>query len=246
MLDVGGVGLITALFAGAVSFLSPCVLPLVPGYLSTVTGVAAGDLEQADWRKVLPPALLFVASFSVVFIIIGLSATGLSQTLRTNQTTLDKISGIVMMVMGLFFVATLFVTRLNFEFHFDRLMQRVGAGGPIVAGIAFSFAWSPCISPTLTAILGLAASDDSVWSGGILLAVYSLGLAIPFLLSALAFSRMTTAFDIVKRHYGVIMAFGGLVLIAMGYLVYTSELTRVNAELLDFLDGLGISFFSEA
>lgn len=245
MPEVGGVGLLTALLAGMVSFLSPCVLPLVPGYLSAVTGVAPSQLENADWRRVIGPSLLFIASFSTIFILLGLTATGISQKLRANTETLDKIAGVLIIVMGVLFVASLFVTRLNREWRIDALMERAGSGGPFVAGAAFAIAWTPCIGPTLTAILGLASASGSVVEGGILLAVYSLGLAIPFLLTSIAFGRMTTAFDWVKRNYAVIMAGGGLVLIAMGVLVFTGELTRLNNEAQSWLNDLGINFFNE-
>jgi cytochrome c-type biogenesis protein len=245
MLEIGGVGLLAALFAGAVSFLSPCVLPLVPGYLSAVTGVAAGEIEEAGWRRVLPPALLFSASFSAIFIALGLSATGLSQVLRANLDTLNKVAGVLIIAMGVFFVASLFLVRLNQEWHVDALLERAGHGGPVVAGAAFAVAWTPCVGPTLTAILGLASTTGSVWQGGVMLAVYSAGLAIPFLLTAVAFTRMTGAFAVVKRHYAGIMAFGGVVLIVMGALVFTGELFRLNVEAQRLLDDLGINFFNE-
>jgi cytochrome c-type biogenesis protein len=244
MVEIGGVGLFTALVAGALSFLSPCVLPLVPGYLSAVTGVAAADLEEADWRKVIPPALIFVASFSTIFIILGLSATGISQALRENLGTLNKIAGILIIAMGIFFVASLFITRLNAEWRVDALMERAGSGGPLIAGAAFAIAWTPCVGPTLTAILSLAGTTGSVLEGGITLAVYSLGLAIPFLLTAVAFTRMSTAFDFVKRHYAVLMAIGGVFLIVMGVLVYTNEITRFNIWAQDLVDGLGLDFLN--
>lgn len=245
MPEIGGVGLLTALFAGAVSFLSPCVLPLVPGYLSAVTGLGTGDLERAGWRTVVPPALLFIASFSVIFILLGVSAVGIGQALRQNQDTLNKVAGVLIVVMGLLFVAALFVDRLNREWHVERLIERAGSGGPLIAGAAFAVAWTPCIGPTLAAILTLAGSTGSALQGGVMLAVYSAGLAIPFLLTAIAFNRMTTAFDFVKRHYAAIMATGGVILIAMGVLVFTGELTRLNIEAQQALDGLGINFFNE-
>jgi len=245
MIEIGGVGLFAALFAGMVSFLSPCVLPLVPGYLSAVTGVSATEIEDASWRTVIPPSLIFIASFSTIFILLGLSATGVSKALRTNIDTLNKIAGVLIIAMGIFFIATLFISKLNQEWRVDQLMERAGRGGPVVAGAAFAIAWTPCVGPTLTAILGLASTTGSVWQGGVMLAVYSLGLAIPFLLTAIAFTRMTTAFAVVKRHYREIMAFGGLVLVAMGVLVYTGELFRLNIEAQNFLDDLGINFFNE-
>ena len=182
------------------------MLPLVPGYLSAVTGVSASELEDANWRRVLGPSLLFVASFSAIFILLGLTATGLGSFLQDHKELLTKISGALIIAMGVLFVASLFVTRLNHEWHVDALLERAGKGGPIVAGAAFAIAWTPCIGPTLGAILSAASLSDSAARGALLLAVYSAGLAIPFLLTALAFSRMTTAFAVVKRHYQLIVA----------------------------------------
>lgn len=243
MFEVGGVGILTAFVAGTVSFLSPCVLPLVPGYLSTVTGVSVGDLEGASWRRVLGPSLLFVASFSTIFILIGLTAYSVSRTLRGDA--LEKISGLLIMLMGALFVSMLFVDRLNREWRVDALLARAGKGGPIVAGGAFAIAWTPCVGPTLTAILGLSANSGSALEGALLLAVYSAGLAVPFLAAAVAFTKMTTAFDAVKRHYRGIIAAGGLVLIVMGWLVFTGELFRLNVEAQQALDDLGLNFWSE-
>ncbi len=245
MPEIGGVGLLTALLAGIVSFLSPCVLPLVPGYLSAVTGIAAGDLERASWRTVIPPALTFIASFSTIFILLGLTAFGLTQSLRQNQETLDHVAGVLIIVMGALFVAALFVNRLNREWHVETLIARAGSGGPLIAGAAFAVAWTPCIGPTLAAILTLAGTSGSALQGGVMLAVYSAGLGIPFLLTAVAFTRMTTAFDLVKRHYAGIMAAGGVVLIAMGVLVFTGELTQLNNDAQQALDGLGINIFNQ-
>ena len=240
-----GVGIFAALAAGTVSFLSPCVLPLVPGYLSAVSGVKPEEIDAAPLRRVLVPALLFVASFSAIFILLGLGATKLGSTLNDNRQTLERVSAVVIILLGLFFLATPFVARLGREWRIDALMSRAGKGGPIVAGAAFAIAWTPCIGPTLAAILALAGSTGSVLQGGLMLAVYSLGLAIPFLLTAIAFARMTTAFGFIKRHYAAIMAVGGVILIAMGVLVYTGELTRLNLEAQQALDDLGINFFNE-
>jgi cytochrome c-type biogenesis protein len=239
-----GVGIFAALAAGIVSFLSPCVLPLVPGYLSAVTGVSANELDDAGWRRVLAPSLIFVASFSAIFILLGLTATGLGSFLDDNKPLLTKISGILIIAMGVLFVASLFITRLNREWHVDALLQRAGKGGPVIAGAAFAIAWSPCIGPTLGAILSAAALTDSAGRGAFLLAVYSAGLAIPFLLTALAFSQMTTAFAVVKRHYQAIVAVGGVILIAMGVLILNGELTRLNIEVQSWLESSGIDFFN--
>lgn len=244
MPEIGGIGLVAAFFAGMVSFLSPCVLPLVPGYLAAITGVTPSELERVGWRSVIPPALIFIASFSAIFILLGLGAVGLVQTLHDNQTLLNHIAGALIIAMGLLFIAAMFVNRLNREWRVDALIERAGEGGPMIAGAAFALAWTPCIGPTLGAILTLAGTTGSVFEGGVMLAVYSAGLGIPFLLTAVAFGRATTAFSFIKRHYAAIMAGGGLILVFMGVLVFTGELTRLNNELLQMLDGAGIDFFS--
>ncbi len=240
-----GVGIFAALIAGVVSFLSPCVLPLVPGYLSAVSGVSASELESAGWRRVLGPSLLFVASFSAIFILLGLTATGLGSLLQDHKELLEKIAAALIVLMGLLFVGSLFITRLNREWHVNALLDRAGKGGPIVAGAAFAIAWTPCIGPTLGAILGAASLSGSAGHGAFLLAVYSAGLAIPFILTAVAFSQMTTAFAVVKRHYQAIVAVGGLILIAMGVLIWTGELSQLNTEAINWMESLGLDFFNE-
>ena len=203
-----GVGVFAALAAGVVSFLSPCVLPLVPGYLSAVSGVKPTELDDAPLRRVLLPALLFVASFSAIFIVLGLGATKLGSSLNDHRDTLERVSAIVIILLGLFFLATPFVARLGREWRVDALMARAGRGGPLVAGAAFAIAWTPCVGPTLGAILTAASLSESTARGAYLLAWYSAGLAIPFLLTAIAFNRMTTVFAVVKRHYAAIVADG--------------------------------------
>jgi cytochrome c-type biogenesis protein len=239
-----GVGIFAALAAGVVSFLSPCVLPLVPGYLSAVSGVSAAELDDAGWRRVLIPSLLFVLSFSAIFVLLGLTATGLGSTLKDHRDLLTKISAGLIIAMGILFVASLFVTRLNREWHVDSLLERAGKGGPIVAGAAFAIAWTPCIGPTLAAILAAASLSGSAGRGAFLLGVYSVGLAIPFLLTAVAFSQMTTAFAVVKRHYQLIVAVGGVILIAMGFLIFSGEMSRLNIEAQNWLESSGIDFWN--
>jgi len=236
-----GVGFFAAFGAGMVSFLSPCVLPLVPGYLSAVTGVSVSELERANWRRVLVPSLLFVASFSAIFILLGLAATGLGSLLRDNLELLQDISGVLIVAMGTLLIASVVVPRLNREWHPEGLLERAGNGGPLVIGAAFGIAWTPCIGPTLAAILSAAALSGSTGRGGALLAVYSAGLAIPFLLTALAFTRATTAFDVVKRHYRAIMLGGGAILVAMGVLILTGEYFRLNIEAQKLMSDLGIN-----
>jgi cytochrome c-type biogenesis protein len=238
---VSGADVPVAFIAGLVSFVSPCVLPLVPGYLSVVTGVSVDEMEASNWRRVLGPSLLFIASFSAVFILLGLTATALGERLRDNQELLTDIGAVLLIVMGVLFIGATFVDRLNREWHIDSLLARAGSGGPIVAGAAFSIAWTPCTGPALGGILTLAGIQGEAAHGAFLLAVYSLGLAVPFLITALAFSRATTAFAVIKRHYRAIVGFGGAVLIAMGVLILSGGFTELNIWAQELTSELGLN-----
>jgi cytochrome c-type biogenesis protein len=240
-----GVGIPLALAAGLVSFLSPCVLPLVPGYLSTVIGVTPADLKEGvGARRVLKPSLLFIASFSLIFILLGMSATVIGSSLNTHKHALEQAGGVVIVLMGLIFLATPFVAFFNREWHSESLLRLAGRGGPVVAGAAFAIAWTPCTSITLGAILTQAAISSSAAHGALLLAFYSLGLAIPFLLIALAFERMTAALSVVKRHFPVIIGVGGAVMIVLGLLILTGEFTVLNSQANTLLQGTGLSVSS--
>ena len=235
-----GVGIPLALAAGLVSFLSPCVLPLVPGYLSTVIGVTPADLGELSVRRVLVPSLLFIASFSAIFILLGLSATVIGSTLNTHKHTLALVGGALITAMGVLFLATPFVRMLNREWHWGALLRLAGRGGPLVAGAAFAIAWTPCTSITLGAILTQAAISSSAAHGALLLAFYSAGLAIPFLLIALAFERMTAALTVIKRHFPLIIGIGGAVMIALGLLILTGEFTVLNSKASQLTTELGL------
>jgi cytochrome c-type biogenesis protein len=240
-----GVGIPIALAAGLVSFLSPCVLPLVPGYLSTVIGVTPADLKEGvGARRVLVPSLLFIASFSTIFILLGLSATAIGSTLVNHKLELEKIGGILIILMGVVFLSTPFINMFNREWHSESLLRLAGKGGPVIAGAAFAIAWTPCTSITLAAILTQAAISSSAAHGALLLAFYSAGLAIPFLLIALAFERMTNALTVVKRHFPVIIAVGGAVMILLGILIVTGEFTILNAKANTLLQGTGLNVSS--
>ena len=237
-----GVGIPLALAAGLVSFLSPCVLPLVPGYLSTVIGVTPADLKGGvGARRVLVPSLLFIASFSAIFILLGMSATVIGSTLNTHKHALEQIGGVLIILMGVAFLSTPFVGMFNREWHSESLLRLAGRGGPLVAGAAFAIAWTPCTSITLGAILTQAAISSSAAHGALLLAFYSAGLAIPFLLIALAFERMTNALTIVKRHFPVIIGIGGAVMIVLGVLILTGDFTILNAKANALLQGTGLN-----
>jgi cytochrome c-type biogenesis protein len=245
----GGVDttVIAAFAVGFVSFVSPCVLPLVPGYLSAVSGVSLAEMQGGERRtiRILLPAIAFCLSFTVVFVALGMTATGLGSTLQDGRGTLDKVAGAVIIALGVLFVLTPFVPKLNREWRPDVLMSRAGTGGPLIAGAAFAFAWTPCVGPTLGTILTAASIQDTVGEGAVLLLFYSAGLAVPFLITAIAFTRATAAFRWLRDRYLIITAVSGAVLIAMGVLLFTGRLTDLNIEIQQALDGLGLDFFYE-
>ena len=236
--------IVAAFAVGLASFFSPCMLPMVPGYLAAVSGTSsAQDLQQNNWSKILLPSIAFVLTFTLVFIALGMTATSLGSILQTHRTSLDKIAGLLIIAFGLFFVVTPFVPKLNRTWQFQTLMQRASAGSPIMVGAAFAFAWTPCMGPTLGAILTAASTQSSVAQGGVLLAFYSAGMAIPFLITALAFDRATNTFRWLRKHHVVITASSGVILIAMGILVFTDELMRLNGIVQQLLSNLGLDFF---
>jgi len=245
----GGVDttVLAAFAVGFVSFISPCVLPLVPGYLSAVSGVSLTEISEGEGRlrRIMLPALVFCAAFTVVFVALGMTATSLGSVLRDGRGTLDKVAGAVIIALGVFFLLTPFVDRLNREWRPEALISRAGSGGPLVAGAAFAFAWTPCVGPTLGSILTAASVSDTVAKGGVLLLFYSLGLAVPFLLTAVAFTRATAAFRWLRDRYLIVTAVSGLVLIAMGILLFTGELTQLNIEAQQALDSVGLNIFGE-
>lgn len=234
-----------AFTAGLLSFVSPCVLPLVPGYLSAVSGVAiAGpdseELEARGKSAVLWPAIIFCLSFTTIFVALGLLATGLSAPLRDRRQLIEQIAGVMLVLMGLFFVLTPFVTVLNKEFRPEALIRRAGSGGPVIAGAAFAVGWTPCTGPILGAILTAASQRDGVGGGAFLLLAYSAGLAVPFLASAVAFERLSGGFRWLRDHYTVITVVSGVTLIFVGVLVYRHEMTRLASEARSLLDSAGL------
>ncbi len=241
----GDTTVLAAFAVGFVSFISPCVLPLVPGYLSTISGVSITELRndgRQTWGRILLPSIIFCLSFTLVFVVLGMSASGIGHTLNDHRDTLRQVSGVMIVAMGVFFLATPFVPRLNKEWRPDALIQRAGSGGPLVAGAAFAVAWTPCVGPTLGAILTAASTSSHVGHGGVLLAFYSAGLAVPFLLTAVAFNRASSAFRWLRDRYLVITAISGVILIAMGILIYTNEMTRLNADAQKLLAKVGLDF----
>lgn len=232
-----------ALAAGFVSFVSPCCLPLVPGYLAAISGGTVLEPGERAGAGLMLRALIFVGTFSAVFIVLGLGATALGSVLVSNKMVLTQIAGVLIVLMGVLFLASAFILPLNRDWRPAGLIERAGRGGPVVAGLAFAVAWTPCVGPTLGAILGLASTQTSVAQGALLLAVYSAGLAVPFLLSAAGFGAAQRSFGWIRRHYLAIQVVSGVVLIIMGILVFTGQLFQLNIEAQRLLDSWGLNFF---
>ncbi len=236
-------GMAVSFLAGAVSFLSPCVLPLVPSYLSLMSGVGASELAVAtkvDQRRLLRSILLFVAGYSAVFTALGAGASAVGSVLFDHQLGLRQVSGALIVVMGLALAGLVRPAFFERERRFHVSPRALGAYAPPVMGAAFAFGWSPCIGPVLGAILGLAAESRSLGRGVLLLLAYSAGLAVPFIASGLAFGRLTGAFDWVKRHFGVINLISGLLLAGFGVLLLTGAITDVVRWLQDALRAIGL------
>jgi cytochrome c-type biogenesis protein len=237
-----------AFAAGFLSFVSPCVLPLVPGYLSAVSGISVAEVRTGERSRVdvLWPAIQFCLGFTIVFVALGMFATGLGAPLADNRELLNRIAGALLILMGVLFLVIPRVPALNRELRPDGLLHKAVAVGPVLAGGAFAFGWTPCTGPILGAILNAAATKDSVAGGAFLLTFYSLGLAVPFLLTALAVNRATDAFRWIRSHYGAIMTVSGVILIVVGVLVATDQMTRLNTEARAFLDSVGLQGLVDA
>ncbi|MGW2491881.1 cytochrome c biogenesis CcdA family protein [Streptomyces sp. NPDC001606] len=208
-----------ALLGGLVSFFSPCVLPLVPGYLSYVTGVAGTDLGEARRGRMVAGASLFVLGFSAVFISTGALFGSFGWTLQQHKDVLSKVLGVFMILMGVFFMGLMpWFTQREFRFHRRPATGLVGA--PIV-GALFGIGWTPCLGPTLSSVNILAMSESSAARGALLMVVYCLGLGLPFVLAAVAFRKALGAFAWVKRHYVWVMRIGGTMMIVTGALLLT-------------------------
>ncbi len=229
-----------AFVAGIISFLSPCVLPLVPGYLSFMSGIAtSGDEPSA--RKTLLPAAAFVAGFTVIFVPLGATASLLGAALADNRVLLTRIGGAVIILMGLFFIGAVRIPALQRERRFH--VRRSGVGGSAAMGAAFAFGWSPCIGPILGSILTLATGAN-IGRGAAGLALYSLGLGIPFLLAALGVGRLAGALRWLRIHTRAITTASGALLIVMGIALMTNQLFRFSIWIQRAMTSAGLDFLA--
>lgn len=213
-----------AFLAGVLSFLSPCVLPLIPSYVGFLTGLSAEDIRQRPGTALLD-ALWFVAGFSLIFIALGASASALGALFLVSQHWIARAGGVLVILFGLYLLGVLRPAFLMRERRVHLARKPLGFFGSALAGIAFGAAWTPCIGPILGGILTLAATQSSVGQGSALLAVYALGLAIPFLLTALALDRFLVWFQRFRRYMGWVERASGILLILLGLLLVTDRFT---------------------
>jgi cytochrome c-type biogenesis protein len=238
------VTLLAAFVAGVLSFVSPCVLPLIPGYLSFVSGVtldemrgtSAGVSSSSDVRRrAVVMSIAFVLGFSIVFIGLGASATAIGALLMEHLSILGKIAGVVIILFGLHMMGVLKIGMLYSEKRMQTSGKPAGFFGAMLVGIAFAFGWTPCIGPILAAILAVAAAQESVGEGVKLLAVYSAGLGVPFIATSLAINKFFAASARIRKHYHAIEVVSGVLLVVVGALIFTNRFTVIAQLLTPYL-----------
>ncbi len=245
--SVGEVSWIFAFFAGVVSFISPCVLPLIPGYISMVSRLSCTEIKEesttAKVRKILVPSILFVLGFSMVFVTLGVSASFVGNFLIKNKVLLLKIAGVIIILFGLFAMDILKIPQLYRERRISLPQVNFGLMGTFLLGVAFGFGWTPCIGPILGSILLYASTTGGAEKGAALLFTYSAGLGLPFILTGLALSRALIAFNWIKRHYGLYKVTVGGLLTIVGILMITNNLYYLNIYGQKFFDWAGLGFW---
>ncbi|MFE7892143.1 MULTISPECIES: cytochrome c biogenesis CcdA family protein [unclassified Streptomyces] len=232
------IALPVALLGGLVSFFSPCVLPLVPGYLSYVTGVTGTDLAEARRGRMVAGASLFVLGFTAVFVSSGALFGYFGENLQAHKDVLSKVLGVLMIAMGVFFMGLMpWMTQREFRFHRRPVTGLIGA--PLL-GALFGIGWTPCIGPTLTSVIALSYNEASAGRGALLTVAYCLGLGLPFVLAAVAFRKALGAFAWVKRHYVWVMRVGGTMMIVTGVLLLTGAWDRIVQEMQVWSNGFTV------
>jgi cytochrome c-type biogenesis protein len=225
------VSILTAFIFGIISFVSPCVLPIVPGYLSFISGYSFDEMVRSTrselFRKVTLNSILFIIGFSMIFVALGASATAVGQFLLQKLDLFSKIAGAIIVVFGLHMMGIFKIKFLNYEKKFHT-GKRIGPLGSFVAGLAFAFGWTPCIGPVLAAILTIAAQQDTIGKGIVLLSVYSLGLGIPFLVTSLSINAFLAFFKKFSKYIRWVEIAGGAFLIIVGVLIMTNSLTVLS------------------
>src|SRR5262245_35727985 len=234
------VSVFTAFFAGLVSFLSPCVLPLVPGYISIISGFSldqlkANEKDSSLMRTVLLNSIMFILGFSITFILLGATASWIGQLLLSRMRLLSRLAGLLLIVFGVHLTGLVKINFLYRDKRFHNVEKPRGVLGAFVLGLAFAFGWTPCIGPILASIMTIASTKETVTDGMFLLAVYSAGLGIPFLLTSVALNKFLTFYGRFKKHFHAVEVVSGALVIVVGLLILTGSLTRL-ATWLSFLN----------
>ena len=241
------IGWFAAFFAGVVSFLSPCILPLIPGYMSLITKLSYDQLTDNEdnnkYLNILLPSIIFVLGFSFVFVSLGASASLFGTFFSDHKTILIKISGILIILFGLFTMEILTLPQLNREKRFNIGSTNLGMFGTFLLGCAFGFGWTPCVGPILASILLYASTNLDTSKGATLLLVYSLGLGLPFIITGLAYNKALCAFSIIKNNYRFYKYFVGIILIIVGLMILGDKIYYLNIYGQKFLDAIGIDFW---
>ncbi|MFC1725360.1 cytochrome c biogenesis CcdA family protein [candidate division KSB1 bacterium] len=230
------ISIFAAFFAGIISFFSPCVLPLIPAYVSYITGISFTDLteKKGNLFRIFISSLTFVLGFSVIFILLGASATFVSAFLVKNLNIIGKIAGVIIVIFGLHLIGIIRIKFLLYEKKVHSRGTKVSLLGTFIMGLAFAFGWTPCVGPILAGILAIAATKSSILNGVVLLAFYSAGLGIPFILTALATSTFVNLFGKVKKHFRKIEIISGVFLILVGILIFFNMFGRLSAYLVEW------------
>lgn len=236
------VSYLTSFVAGFLSFVSPCVLPLIPGYVSFISGLSLEEMREisegraaAARRQVLVASMAFVLGFSLVFIALGASASAIGDFLGRRLPLLGKVAGAIIIVLGLHTTGIFRIKWLEMEKRVQTRQKPTSLAGALLVGVAFAFGWTPCIGPILGGILVIAGRQDSVTEGVLLLAVYSAGLGIPFVVTSVAVNQFFAASARIRRHFRTIEVVSGVLLIAIGVLIFTDQFTAIARFLQDYL-----------
>ncbi|WP_102401559.1 cytochrome c biogenesis CcdA family protein [Haloimpatiens massiliensis] len=223
------VNILLAFSAGVLSFLSPCILPLIPAYITYLTGMSIEDINGGkDKITVMKKSLGFILGFSIIFILMGVSISSIGKALSNNKDMFRKIGGVLIIIFGLHTMGILKIKTLYRERRTLNLRNAQGTFGSIVLGMAFATGWTPCIGPILSSILIYAGSTDSIGKGVLLLVFYSLGMAIPFFLTALLIQKLSVYLKKIYKYFPLISFISGLVLILMGIMIFTNKLIILN------------------
>jgi len=228
--------MLTAFAGGLISFLSPCVLPLVPGYLSIISGYSLDQLKGSSEnaalkRSVVTNSIMFIIGFSITFIALGATATWIGQILLARMQILYRIAGLVIIIFGLHVLGVFKISALYQDKRFHDVPKPRGTWGVLVLGLAFAFGWTPCLGPILSMILGVAAKQETVTTGVLLLAIYSIGLGVPFLLTSLGLNQFLVFYSRFKRHFRAMEIASGVLVVTIGFLIMTDSLSILNSKL---------------